>query len=170
MKPLKSVDFHHDVGALKPCISEIGFDIHFNKIYQQYIKDFNNGVGDFAFNKAGAHLHGLYFDNIRERRENNLPIGKSEHVINNRYGSFENFKKTVFEQASRLQGSGWVFMNTAGYVNIIPNNRIVDNVAMIIDLWEHAYAYTFGHDRALYIENFLDIIDWDVVNSRLLGE
>ena len=61
-------------------------------------------------------------------------------------------------------------MNTAGYINIIPNNRIVDNVAMIIDLWEHAYAYTFGHDKALYVENFLDIIDWDVVNSRLLGE
>lgn len=169
MKPLESIKFLHDVGQLKPAISEIGFDIHYNKIYRQHIDDFNQGVGDFAFNKAGAHLHGLYFENIRERRENNLPIGKAEQVLINRYGSFQNFKKTVHETSERLQGSGWIFMNAAGYVNIIPNHRIVDKAALVIDLWEHAYAYTFGNDRASYIENFFDIIDWDVVNSRLVG-
>ena len=64
-----------------------------------------------------------------------------------RYGSFENFVKTTEDQISRLQGSGWIFMNSAGYINIIPNNRIVKDIAMIIDFWEHAYIHKFGSDR-----------------------
>ena len=142
----------------------------YNKIYKKLVDDFNKGVGDFAFNKAGAHLHKLYFENLRERRDTNVPIGKAEHIITQRYGYFNNFKKQVQEQASRLQGSGWVFMNMQGYVNIIPNYRIVDNVAMIIDCWEHAYAYTFGHDTEAFIDSVFDIINLDTVNTRLNGE
>jgi Fe-Mn family superoxide dismutase len=169
MKKLECVDFYHDVSALKPAINEIGFDIHFNKVYRQHVTDFNDGIGDFAFNKAGAYLHDLYFDNIREARENNLPTGKSLDVITQRYGTYDNFQKTVREKAATLQGSGWVFMNHAGYVNIIPNNRIVENVALIIDLWEHAYAFAHGANKAAYIEKFFDIINWDKINSRLIN-
>ena len=74
----------------------------------------------------------------------------------------------LFDQAARLQGSGWIFMNHAGYVNIIPNNRLVENVAMIIDLWEHAYYPTHGNDRTKYLKAHMGIINWDVVNARLL--
>jgi len=85
-----------------------------------------------------------------------------------RYGSFENFQKTYFEQASRIQGNGWLFMNSAGYLNIIPNNRIVENVAMIVDFWEHAYCFTHGVDRNKYARASLNVIDWDIVNKRIL--
>ena len=111
MSPLECVKFGHDIGQLKPAINEVGFDIHYNKIYKKLVDDFNQGVGDFAFNKAGAHLHKLYFENLRERRDSNVPIGKAEHIITQRYGNFNNFKKQVQEQASRLQGSGSVYMN-----------------------------------------------------------
>jgi len=168
MKELKPVKVLYDVAGLKPVISVAAFDIHYHNIYVKHVDDFNNHQGDSAFNKAGAFLHELYFDNIREARENNLPTGKCEHVINMRHGSFERFVSALFEQASRLQGNGWVFMNTSGYVNIIPNNRIVDNVALVIDLWEHSFLYMYGNDRNKYIQDHLSIINWEVVNRRML--
>ena len=60
-----------------------------------------------------------------------------------------------------------IFMNHSGYVNIIPNNRIVDNIAMIIDCWEHAYMFSFGSDIESYITQHLSIINWEVVNKRI---
>ena len=157
-----------DISKLKPCISEKSFDIHYNQVYRDHVEKFNSEHTDFAFHKAGCKLHELYFENIRHFKENNLPYGKALELIQYRYGSWENFLKTLYDQAGRLQGSGWVFMNGAGYINIIPNNRLVENVAFIIDLWEHAYILTHGNDRVSYLRAHLGLIDWDVVNARLL--
>lgn len=169
-KQIKCVPFYHDIAKLKPVVSEIGFDLHYNGIYKTFVDEFNSGDGDIAYNKAGAYLHDLYFENIREFRADNAPVGRSQYVIEQRYGTYENFLKTVETQVNRLQGSGWIFMNHSGYVNIIPNNRIVDNVAMIIDCWEHAYAFTHGIDRIGYIRQHMSIIDWDKVNERMNRE
>lgn len=168
MKELKPIKVSYDIAGLKPVASIAGFDLHYHQIYKKHIEDYNTGIGDSAFNKAGTHLHDLYFEGIREVRTDNKPSGKAEHVINMRHGSFERFEQALFEQASRLQGNGWVFMNNAGYVNIIPNNRIVDNVALVIDLWEHAFLPTYGNDRNKYLKDHLSIINWDVVNRRML--
>ena len=168
MKEIKPIKVSYDIAGLKPVVSITGFDLHYHQIYKKYTEDFNEGVGDIAFNKAGAFLHDLYFGNIRPFRQDNRPIGKAEHIINLRYGSYERFVSTLIEQSSRLQGNGWVFMNCAGYVNIIPNNRIVENVALVIDLWEHSFLPNYGNDRNKYIEEHLSIINWDIVNKRML--
>lgn len=169
MKLLTQVPVPFDVAKLKPVVNTEAFDLHYNGVYKNHVDSFNKNEGDSAFNKAGAFLHDVYFENIREYRQSNLPSGKAEQVINIRYGSYERFFSTVEEQVNRLQGNGWVFMNTAGYVNIIPNNRIVDNIALIIDCWEHSYLPTFGIDRNKYIKNHMSIINWDVVNRRILN-
>ena len=168
MKELKPIKVSYDIMGLKPVISISGFDLHYYQIYKKHVDEFNEGVGDSAFNKAGAYLHELYFENIRAARPDNKPIGKAEYIINLRYGSFERFTAALLEQANRLQGNGWIFMNNAGYVNIIPNNRIVENVALIIDLWEHSFLPTYGNDRNKYVEEHLSIINWDIVNKRML--
>ena len=166
---IKTVPPRYDIAKLKPVFSVEQFDLHYNKIYTKHVEDFNNSKGDFAYNKAGAFLHELYFENIRERRENNVPTGKVEQIINMRYGSLDNFVSTVIEQSERLQGNGWIWMNTAGYVNIIPNHRIVDNVALVIDLWEHAFLANFGTDRESYLKQHFSIINWEIVNQRILA-
>lgn len=164
---MKPVVITYDISKLKPVINETSFDQHFNQIYKNHIVSYTSGIGDIPFNKAGAFLHELYFENIREARPNNLPLGRADNIIALRYGSFDNFVKTLEDQVERLQGSGWVFMNHAGYINIIPNNRIVDNVVLIIDCWEHAYVHAHGTDRSSYIRQHLSIINWDIVNKRI---
>ena len=165
-KELKLCSIAFDISSLKPVIDEASFDLNY-RVYKNHVDDFNASRGDFAFNKAGAHLHQLYFENLRGIRANNLPTGKIAQTIELRYGSYDNFVATLLEQGSRIQGNGWLFMNSAGYINIIPNNRIVDNIAMIIDVWEHAYVRVFGTHKEEYLRQHLSIINWDVVNQRL---
>ena len=48
-------------------------------------------------------------------------------------------------------------------VNIIPGYRIL----MALDLWEHAYYLDYRNDRARFVENFWNIVNWNEVNERL---
>ena len=166
-KPLQLIDISYDVSKLTPAIGQQDFMVHL-EVYKQQVNSYNKAQGDIPFNKAGAHLHGLYFENLRETRSNNRPISKSSHIIEMRYGSWDNFIQCYLDTVNKLQGSGWVFMNTAGYLNIIPNNRIVDNIAMIIDFWEHSYYLSYGNDRKSYAMNILNNINWEVVDMRIL--
>ena len=159
-------NINYDISKVK-VISQQDFQEHL-KIHQKHIDNFNNGKGDIPFEKAGAHLHKLFFENIRERRMDNTPMGKVADILETRYGTWDNFYKCYMDTVDKLQGSGWVFMNTAGYLNIIPNNRIVDKIAFVIDFWEHSYYPRYGSMRGVYAKEALSIINWDVVNQRIL--
>ena len=37
---------------------------------------------------------------------------------------------------------------------------------LALDLWEHAYYLDYLNDRASYIKNFFQIIDFDKVNNK----
>lgn len=167
MKMLEQTPVSFDISKLKPVIHETAFDLHYNHIYKTHIDRYNKGDGDIAFDKAGSFLHTLYFENIREFRIQNMPSQYAFNMMELRYGSYERFVSTLVDKAKQLQGNGWIFMNHSGYVNIIPNNRIVDNIAMIIDCWEHAYMFSFGSDIESYITQHLSIINWEVVNKRI---
>lgn len=167
-RQLQRVQVTYDIAKLAPVINTKGFQEHYNGNYKAYVDNFNEGKGDYAFNRAGAFLHDIYFQNIRERRENNVPYGKSEQVIAMRYGTFDNFRAAVLAKAKELQGSGWVYMNQAGYINLIPNHRIVEGACLLIDMWEHAYYPTHGHDKEQYIMEQWKIVNWDFVNRKML--
>ena len=158
-------NFDYDVSRLNPVINELVFSNHIG-IYKKFTENFNKGVGDIPFNKAGAFLHKLYFENLREHRQQNLPLGKVAEIIMMRYGNWDNFVSTYSDTVAKLQGSGWVFMNTSGYLNIIPNNRIVDNIAMIIDFWEHAYYLQYQNLRPKYIGAFWNVVDWNAAEAN----
>ena len=167
MKMLEQTPIKFDIAKLKPIMSAETFDLHYNHIYKKHVDRYNQGIGDFAFDKAGAYLHNLYFESIRDARPNNVPYGSSRNAIELRWGSFDRFVHTLVDKSLSLQGNGWVFMNTSGYINIIPNNRIVDNIALVIDCWEHAYLQQWGDRIDMYIKKHLELIDWETVNYRI---
>lgn len=149
-------------------ISVKSFQNHLN-IHKEHIDNFNEGKGDIPFEKAGAYLHKLFFENIAPAKRGETIYGKVAEILSLRYGTMDNFMKTYMDTVAKLQGSGWVFMNTSGYLNIIPNNRIVDKIGFVIDFWEHAYYPEFGPDREAYAREIIHHINWDVVNQRILA-
>lgn len=66
-----------------------------------------------------------------------------------------------------LEGSGWVYLDTKGNIKTIHNHKIVSNVALLVDMWEHAFFLNFGADKKKYLKEVWKTIDWSIVNTRL---
>ena len=71
-----------------------------------------------------------------------------------------------------LKGSGYTFLvvknNELDIVNM-PNQETPYTYNMIpimtIDLWEHAYYLKYQNNKTEYVDNFFEIVDFDVVSA-----
>jgi Fe-Mn family superoxide dismutase len=155
---------------LEGVMSKNTIDYHYGSLAASYVKKFNKGEGDPKFNTAGAYLHNIFFPQLKIPSDDNKPSGISEEIINKDYGSFNDFKKTIKDVAMKIQGSGWVYMDTSGNIDVIVNHQVVPNIALLIDWWEHAWALDYQADKEKYLDNIWKAIDWKVVNDRINNE
>ena len=154
---------------LDPVMSKDTLD--YSGLAAKYFERYNAGEGDAKFNYGGAMLHNLYFGNLTPPRAANRPSDAVGELINKVYDSFDKFKEAVEKEAMAIQGSGWIYMDTAGKLHTIPNHEYQKSmkIALLIDWWEHAWALDYQQDKAKYLANIWRIIDWTVVNDRLIG-
>ena len=152
---------------LDPVLSQASIDYHYGKLAAGYVKRYNAGEGDAKFNEAGAFLHNIFFPQLMKPKSGNKPNGTSEELINRKYNSFEKFKEEFAKVAMGIQGSGWAYMSKSGDIKTIVNHQVKNDIAMIIDWWEHAWALDYQADKSKYLNNMWKIINWDVVNQRL---
>ena len=153
--------------ALAPIMSKSTIDYHYGKLAQGYVDRFNKGEGDPAFNEAGAFLHNILFSQFQSPKPSNQPRGASLSLINKKYGSFKEFKEKFKTEAMKIQGSGWVYMSRTGEIKTIKNHQIKNDIALLIDWWEHSWALDYGADKKRYLENVWQLINWDRVNIRI---
>jgi Fe-Mn family superoxide dismutase len=155
--------------ALSPVMSKETLDYHYGKLHKAYVNKANKGEGG-DFQVAGAFLHNLFFPQLKSPiGAVSNPSGPSKELIENKHDSFNNFKKAFTEAAMSIQGSGWVYMNTSGNIKIIKNHKVVNNIALLVDWWEHAWVLDYKHDKEKYLDNMWKIINWDIVNNRING-
>jgi Fe-Mn family superoxide dismutase len=152
---------------LDPIMSQDTIDYHYGKLAAGYVKRYNAGEGDAKFNEAGAFLHNIFFPQMMEPKGGNKPSGTSKELIDRKYGSFEKFKEEFTKVAMGIQGSGWVYMSKNGDIKTIVNHQVKNDIAMLVDWWEHAWALDYEHDKSKYLTNIWRIINWDTVNRRL---
>ena len=155
---------------LKGVMSKETIDYHYHSLAAGYVKRYNEGKGDPKFNTAGAYLHNIFFPQLMPPVENNKPEGSSQALIDKEYGSFEKFQEEIKNIAMKIQGSGWVYMDTSGDIDSIKNHAVVPNIALLIDWWEHAWALDYQADKEKYLNNIWKIIDWKVVSDRINNE
>jgi Fe-Mn family superoxide dismutase len=157
--PAKRDDF-------KPVFSEETMDIHYGTLYKKYVEAAKSGdASDFQL--AGAYLHTILFEQIQIPATSNNPIGISKSFIEDYFGSYENLKKAVEEAALDLTGSGWIYVDTKGSIKTIEKHKIVSNIVILIDMWEHAFLIDYGADKKKYLKELWKTINWDIINTRL---
>ena len=96
-------------------------------------------------------------------------------MINKEFGSFDAFKTKFNEAAVNQFGSGWAWLvvNATGNLAIVTTvnaaNPMRDGLKPILtcDVWEHAYYLDFQNRRPDYVNAFWQLVDWDIIASRL---
>lgn len=140
--------------------------LHYNTLYRNYVSNANE-TGE-QFQVDGANLHQLYFEQFMKPKPTNIPFGASKDLIDSKFGNFNNFKDAFAEIATSIHGSGWAYLTLSGKIKTIPNHKALPDVAVIIDMWEHAFVIDFGANKHEYLEKMWTIIDWDIINKRII--
>ena len=107
-------------------------------------------------------------------QHNQLPQGELKDAIERDFGSLQEFVDSFKEAALSLFGSGWVWLvsDSTGKLSIVKSvnaeNPLGTNVHTLIacDVWEHAYYIDTRNDRAAYITNFMQIVNYAFALDR----
>lgn len=156
-----------DRSDLAPAISEDTIKYHYEKLARSYVDRFNKGEGDKDFNRAGAFLHNILFPQYQKFNSKNNPSGSASEFINKHYSNFNKFKEEFSKVAMGIQGSGWVYLAKNGKIKTIKNHEVKNDIVLLIDWWEHAWALDYQSDKKSYLENQWKIINWNVISGRV---
>ncbi len=128
-------------------------------------------------NGGGYYNHALYWENMTPDQKA-IPEDLENALVKD-FGSVDAFKEKFGKTAKTHFGSGWAWLVAGknGKLQVVstPNqdNPLMDVVdtkgvpLLAIDIWEHAYYLKYQNKRADYVDNFWNIVNWDIVNSRL---
>jgi superoxide dismutase, Fe-Mn family len=157
-------------------LNNITKDTKYNTMsLEQIIVEGNKDTDRRFFNNAGqAWNHELYWTMLKPGGAG-APNGKLAQLINESFGSLNEFKAKMVASAGALFGSGWTWlvqdtgklaiMNTAGGDGPLTSGK---TGLLGIDVWEHAYYLDYENRRTDHVKAVLDnIINWDVITSRL---
>ncbi len=187
----------YDYSALEPHISKDQLTIHHDKHHQAYVNganaifqkldkahkenaelDVKATLKELSWNIGGHYLHSLFWMNLAPTGKGGggKPTGSLAATLDKEFGGFEKFKKEFTQAASSVEGSGWAALSYCRQtkrtlimqiekhnVNVYPTFGI----AMVLDVFEHAYYIDYKNDRGKFIEAFWNIVNWNETAKRL---
>jgi len=179
--------------ALEPYIDEKTMRIHHDKHHLSYVEGLNTAekkleearrTGSFdlvkhwerelAFNGAGHYLHTLFW-NAMSPKGGGKPTGALLDEINRSFGSYDAFKKQFTEAAGKVEDGGWailVWSPRSHRLEILTaekhqNLSQWDVIPLLpLDVWEHAYYLKHQNDRAAYVKDWWNVVNWPYVADR----
>jgi Fe-Mn family superoxide dismutase len=193
---LPELNFPYD--ALEPSIDAKTMEIHHSKHHNGYTNNLNNAIKDTDLdsvsiediltnldmsnkalrnNAGGYYNHKLFWEVISPNKNNGISPEFLE-LINNSFGSMEEFSSQFSKAAATQFGSGWAWLcafpdgslkvcATANQDNpLMPGIGCGGTPILGVDVWEHAYYLNYQNRRVDYISAFIDLINWEVVHSN----
>lgn len=194
--PKLPYDFH----ALEPHIDAMTMEVHHGKHHRGYVNNLNKAIAGTALesepieailshvsqhstavrNNGGGHYNHTVFWTILSPQGGGQPTSELLDALNQRFGSFEQFKDEFATAAATRFGSGWawLYVDKSGTLNICstPNqdNTLMDVVPaehqgtplLGLDVWEHAYYLHYQNRRPDYITAFWNVVNWEEVAKR----
>jgi Fe-Mn family superoxide dismutase len=181
--------------ALEPYIIEEIMRLHHTKHHQAYVNGANAALEkiekaakgeiqidvravlrDLSFNLDGHKLHSIFWPNMAPPgKGGGKPGGAIADKINAEFGSFENFKKLFSDAAKTVEGVGWALLLYDPEVDRLVLTQIEKQnlmhlaelpILLAIDVWEHAYYLQYKNDRASYVDNWWNVVNWDDIEQR----
>jgi Fe-Mn family superoxide dismutase len=124
-------------------------------------------------NGGGYYHHNIWWEQFGPGK-GGKPTGVLADAINKKFGSFEEFQAEFKKAALGVFGSGWAWLvkDKNGDLSLVgtPNQDSPATLGLEpilgIDVWEHSYYLKYQNRRDEYIDNFWQVIDWEVVSSR----
>ena len=187
---IHAIDFVYDTAV----ISKKQFDEHI-KLYKGYVDKVNAITSQLAsdgdrpaanatyslyrglkkgetYALDGVLLHELYFQNLSDGK---TPMGKeTTALLEKQFGSVENWMDDC--KACSLSARGWCVLayeqRTETFRNLLfdlhDDGPVMGAYPLIVlDMYEHAYFLDYGTDKAGYIQNLINGIDWSAVERRV---
>ena len=181
------------IDALEPVISKQTLEFHHGKHLAGYVNNLNGLLEGSPLaelpleeivlkaqggmlNNAGQILnHNMYFGQFCAPKADNAPTGKLAEAIVRDFGSFEAFKEAFQKGGATLFGSGWVWLSADkdGKLVITQETNAANPIQnglkplLTFDVWEHAYYLDYQNRRPDHLAALWQIIDWEVIESRL---
>ena len=194
-------DLPYAHNALEPHIDAKTMQIHHDKHHQAYVTKLNEAIekhpelGDKTAlelitdldsipedirgavrNHGGGHVNHSLFWTIMSPDGGGAPSGALATLINESFGSFDEFKTQFSAAAATVFGSGWAWLciDNDGKL-LVTKTANQDNPVftegalpiMGIDVWEHAYYLNYQNRRPAYIGAFFNVVNWDQVGEYL---
>ena len=184
-------------GELSPFISEEQLTIHHQKHHQAYVNganaifekldkarqekadlDIKALSKELSFNVSGHMLHSLFWESMAPNKKGGggNPEGNLKKAIEQEFGSFERFKKEFSQVAISVEGSGWAGLSYCPITSRLlltqiekHSNNVHSNleIIMVLDVFEHAYYLDYKNERAKFVEQFWNIVNWQGITERL---
>lgn len=181
--------------ALAPFISEKIMQLHHDKHHLAYVNGANAALEkldkarkgeiqidtravlrDYSFNLGGHTLHSIFWNNMAPQgKGGGAETDQVAIKIKEDFGSFDAFKAQFSDAAKTVEGSGWALLlydNVADQLVLtqIEKQNMMHlpqlHILLALDVWEHAYYLDYLNDRAKYVEQWWNIVNWADVEAR----
>ena len=177
----------YSYSALEPFISKEIMFLHHTKHHQSYVdglnkaerelqearqtKQFqlvNHWERELAFHGAGHYLHTIFWYAMNPKGKRR-PTGELLEMINRSFGSYSAFKEQFTEAAKHVEGVGWAILVWAPRshrleILIAEKHQLMSQWDVIpllpLDVWEHAYYLQYKNEKAKYVDNWWNVVDW----------
>ena len=183
--------------ALEPYIDAKTMGIHHGKHHAAYVKGLNTAEaalaearakGDFAavqalskaaaFNGGGHFLLSMFWKCMAPNGKGGggEPTGELADLVKRDFGSFANLKAHFSAAAKGVEGAGWGLLHYRpmdGRLVVLQaeNQHKLSSWGSMpvlgIDVWEHAYYLHYQNDRAAYVDNWWNVVNWEQVAANV---
>ncbi|MFC6315539.1 superoxide dismutase [Lapidilactobacillus achengensis] len=180
----ETMQLHHDrhhaayVNNLNQAIAKVG-GIWATRSLPELLLDLSAlpvSIRELVRNNGGGHLnHTLFWQMLQPGGVTNKPAELTT-VIQQQFGGWSQLKEQIITAGLGRFGSGWVWLaqDELGHLQILTTANQDNPLSsgwhpvLGLDLWEHAYYLQYHQQRAIYLENLWQIIDWKFVQRLWL--
>lgn len=188
-------DLPYDYDALEPLYDKQTLQIHHDKHHAGYVKKLNTAMEklkkarqendfssiqaisrDAAFNGSGHVLHTLFWQSMKPGGNNGEMPSEFQKDFEESFGSVKAGQEQFAQATKAVEASGWgilAFEPIAEKMVILQCEKHQDLTIwgviplLVCDVWEHAYYLKFQNNRGQWIDNFMQLANWDFAAQRL---